>query len=207
MLATLFYTDFPGEVGVLRLFKIRHMCTLWSHCDTDSCRSILSELCALNSFLLLAFLILVLTIGWIPKYGFGVTCWGYDPMSVTVRFQCSRAVPSILRSDLMRVPSKECLSAVAVRSVHPIVSSATAVPSLVPMAGPDHIPQISLDHHIHLTSLLMAGPWDIRTAHPLWLLKKGGSRWNLGYRKPCETSRLLPFRSSSVYRVGCASYV
>ncbi len=107
----------------------------------------------------------------------------------------------------MRVPSKECLSAVSVRSVHSIVSSATAVPSIVPMAGPDHIPQTSLDHHIHLTSLLMAGPWDIRTAHPLWLLKKGGSRWNLGYRKPCETSCLLPFRSRSVYRVGCASHV
>ena len=73
-------------------------------------------------------------------------------------FQCSRAVPAILRSDSMRVPSKECLSAVSVRSVHSIVSSATAVPSIVPMAGPDHIPQTSLDHHIHLTSLLMAGP-------------------------------------------------
>ena len=26
--------------------------------------------------------ILVLTMGLIPKYGFGVTCWGYDPISM-----------------------------------------------------------------------------------------------------------------------------
>ena len=28
--------------------------------------------------------ILVLTIGQILKYGFGVTCWGYDPISMKV---------------------------------------------------------------------------------------------------------------------------